>query len=94
VSSLTILIILLSVFHVGVMALMLWIRIYRTKQERAIVVPVPATPCARCGQPSTHQEYDGLDPNEQRDPHTGRAWSADLTRYQPMCDAHVPAIST
>ena len=93
-SSLTILIILLSVFHVGVMALMLWIRIYRTKQERAIVVPVPATPCARCGQPSTHQEYDGLDPNEQRDPHTGRAWSADLTRYQPLCDAHVPVTST
>ena len=87
-SSLTLLIVLLTVFHVGVMAIMLWIRIYRTKQERATVAPVPPAPCALCGQPSTHQDYDGLDPHEQRDPHTGRAWSADMTHYRPVCTPH------
>jgi hypothetical protein len=87
-SSLTALIIFLSVFHVGVMALMLWIRLYRTKQERAAGVSAPATPCAVCGQPSTHRDYDGLDPHEHRDPHTGRAWSADLGHYQALCPAH------
>jgi type IV secretory pathway TrbD component len=33
-------------------------------------------------------EADGLDPNEQRDPRTGRAWSADMTHYRPACTAH------
>jgi hypothetical protein len=32
--------------------------------------------------------YDGLDPDEQRDPHTGRYWSTDMTHYQPLCAAH------
>jgi hypothetical protein len=32
--------------------------------------------------------YDGLDPNEQVDSHTGRAWSVDMTHYRPVCAAH------
>jgi hypothetical protein len=46
------------------------------------------TACAVCGGPATGWGYDGLDPNEQRDPHTGRAWSADMTHYRPVCTAH------
>lgn len=87
-SSLTALILLLTVFHVGVMAIMLWIRIYRTKDERKTTDSAPVTPCAVCGQPSTHRDYDGLDPDEQHDPHTGRAWSPQPAHYQPLCPAH------
>ena len=46
------------------------------------------TPCAVCGEPATYLGYDGLDPSEQRNPHTGRAWSADIARYRPVCVAH------
>jgi hypothetical protein len=45
-------------------------------------------PAALCGEPATGWGYDGLDPNEQRDPHTGLAWSADMTHYRPVCPAH------
>jgi len=38
--------------------------------------------------PATHWSYDGLDPNEQRDPHTGRYWSTDMVHCQPLCAAH------
>ena len=41
-----------------------------------------------CGGPAVGWGYDGLDPDEQRDPHTGRAWSADMTHYRPVCTAH------
>jgi hypothetical protein len=88
VSSLTALILLLTVFHVGVMAIMLWIRIYRTKAERRTPDSAPVTPCAVCGQPATRRDYDGLDPNEQHDPHTGRAWSPQAAHYQPLCAVH------
>jgi hypothetical protein len=46
------------------------------------------TACAVCGQAAAGWGYDGLDPNEQRDPHTGRVWSAGMTRYRPVCTAH------
>jgi hypothetical protein len=46
------------------------------------------TPCAVCREPATHWSYDGRDPNEQRDPHTGRYWSTDMAHYQPLCAAH------
>jgi len=46
------------------------------------------TPCALCGEPATDWSYDGLDPNEQRDSRTGRAWSADMAHYRPVCAAH------
>ena len=46
------------------------------------------TACAVCGGPAVGWGYDGLDPDEQRDPHTGRAWSADMTHYRPVCTAH------
>jgi hypothetical protein len=39
-------------------------------------------------QPSTHRGYDGLDPNEQRDPYTGRSYSTDMAHNQPLCAAH------
>jgi hypothetical protein len=41
-----------------------------------------------CGEPAAGWGYDGLDPNEQRDPHTGRAWFADMTHYRPVCTAY------
>ena len=46
------------------------------------------TACAVFGGPAAGWGYDGLDPNEQRDPPTGRAWSADMTHYRPVCTAH------
>jgi hypothetical protein len=39
-------------------------------------------------EPANHLGYDGLDPNERRDPHTGRSYSTDMARYQPLCAAH------
>jgi hypothetical protein len=44
--------------------------------------------CAICGEPATHRSYDGLDPNESRDPHTGRIYSTDMARYQRLCASH------
>jgi hypothetical protein len=41
-----------------------------------------------CGEPATRRRYDGLDPNEQHDPHTGRSYSRDLAHYQAVCAAH------
>jgi hypothetical protein len=46
------------------------------------------SPCAVCGEPATRRRYDGLDPNEQHDPHTGRSYSRDLAHYQAVCAAH------
>jgi len=49
---------------------------------------INVTPCAVCGEPSTRRSYDGLDPNQQYDPGTGRYWSADLAHYPALCAAH------
>lgn len=84
-NSLTALVIVVTVIHVVAIGVMAAIRLWPTgviKGEKK------ATPCAVCGEPSTHRSYDGLDPNEQRDPHTGRAWSDDLRHYRPACAAH------
>jgi hypothetical protein len=87
-SNLTLIVILLTVFHVAVMAVMIWIRVRRTAGD-GIVVPAPEiTPCALCGEPTSGYSYDGLDPDERRDPHTGHAWSADSAHYRPVCTAH------
>ena len=48
-------------------------------------------PCAVCGEPATGYGYDGLDPNERRDTHTGRPYSTDMAHYQPRCAAHASA---
>jgi hypothetical protein len=86
--NLTLIVALVTVIHVAVMAVMIWIRVRKTEGD-GIPVPAPKiTPCALCGDPATDWSYDGLDPNEQHDSHTGRAWSADVTHYRPVCAAH------
>jgi hypothetical protein len=88
-SNLTTIVILVSVIHVAVFAVMIWIRVRRSEADwPATGEGTKITPCAVCGEPATDLGYDGLDPNEQRDPHTGRPWSADIARYRPVCVAH------
>ena len=87
-SSLTALIILVTLIHVAVFAVMIVIRVRRTEPEGTTGASTKFTPCAVCGEPATRRSYDGLDPNEQRDPYTGRYWSADMAHYRPLCEAH------
>jgi hypothetical protein len=87
-SDLTTIVILTTVIHVAVLAVMIWIRVRRIEGEGTPAGTAKTTPCTLCGQPATGWGYDGLDPNEQRDPHTGRAWSPDVDHYQPVCVAH------
>ena len=87
-SNLTTLVILVSVIHVAVLVVMIWIRVRRTEGDGITVKDAKITPCTLCGEPATDWSYDGLDPNEQRDPHTGQIWSADITHYRPVCTAH------
>jgi hypothetical protein len=87
-SNLTTIVILVSIIHVAVMVLMIWIRVRRTPGD-GITVPDPKiTPCTVCGEPAINWNYDGLDPDEQRDPHSGRVWSAHADHYRPVCAAH------
>jgi hypothetical protein len=87
-SNLTTIVILVSVIHVAVLVLMIWIRVRRTPGD-GITVPAPKiTHCTVCGEPAINWSYDGLDPDEQRDPHSGRVWSAHADHYQPVCAAH------
>ena len=87
-SSLTTLIILVTLIHVAALVVMIVIRVRRNEIEGTAGSGEPVTLCGVCGDPATHRIYDGLDPNEQRDPHTGRAYSLDTTYYQPVCAAH------
>lgn len=77
-----------TLLHVIVFAVMIWIRVRRTEPDPATAVPAPVRACAVCGEPATTWAYDGLDPDEQISPETGRAWSADTTHYRPVCEAH------
>jgi hypothetical protein len=86
--NLTTIVILVTVIHVVVLAIMIWIRVRRTAGDGLPVGSAKITPCAFCGKPATDWSYDGLDPHEQRDPHTDRVWSADTARYRPVCAAH------
>jgi hypothetical protein len=86
--NLTLIIVLVSVIHVAVLVVMIWIRVRRTEGDGLPAGNSKATPCSLCGDPATDWSYDGLDPNEQRDPHTGRAWSANAAHYRPLCAAH------
>ncbi|HUN37134.1 MAG TPA: hypothetical protein VMU95_34480 [Trebonia sp.] len=92
-TNLTLIVTLVTVIHVAVLVIMIWIRVRRTEGD-GLPVPGPkVTPCAQCGQPATEWTYDGLDPNEQHDSRTGKAWSDDLAHYQPVCAAHrAPAL--
>ena len=87
-SSLTILVVLVSLIHVAAFAVMIVIRVRRNEVEGTSGQRALITPCTVCGQPATHRSYDGLDPDEQRDPHTGRTYSMNLAHYQPLCAAH------
>jgi hypothetical protein len=87
-SSLTTLIVLVSGIHVAAFAVMIVIRVRRNEVDGAVGNSALITPCAVCGEPATHRSYDGLDPNERRDPHTGRSYSTDMARYQPLCAVH------
>ena len=86
--SLTTLIILITLIHVAAFVIMVMIRVWRNEADGTTGESVKITPCAVCSEPATHWNYDGLDPNEQRDPHTGRYWSTDTAHYQPLCAAH------
>jgi hypothetical protein len=86
-SSLTTLVILITLIHVAVLAVMIWIRV-RNEADGTKGGSTRITPCAICGAPSTHRSYDGLDPNAQYDPTTGRYSSNDIAHYPPLCNAH------
>ena len=86
-SSLTTLIVLVTVIHVAAFVVMIVIRVRRNEVDGTAGSGL-TTPCAVCGEPATHRSYDGLDPNEQRDPHTGRSYSTDMAHYRPMCAVH------
>lgn len=88
VSTLTGVIVAGIVLHLVVFAVMGWIRFRRTPGDGIQVAAAKVTPCAVCGEPATGYGYDGLDPNEQRDPHTGQVWSPDVTHYRPVCADH------
>jgi hypothetical protein len=87
-SSLTTLIVLVTILHVAVFAVMIWIRLRRDEANGATGESAKFRLCAVCGEPAAYVGYDGLDPNEQRDPHTGRSYSTDVAHYQPVCAAH------
>lgn len=87
-SSLTSLIILVTLIHVAAFVVMVVIRVRRNEADGIAGESAKITPCAVCSEPATHLGYDGLDPNEQRDPHTGRSYSTDTAHYQPLCAAH------
>jgi hypothetical protein len=87
-STLNTIIILGTLLHVAVFGVMFWIRVRRWEDDGVTGESPKITPCALCGEPATHRSYDGLDPNEQHDPHSGIAWSADMTHYPPLCAAH------
>jgi hypothetical protein len=87
----TLIIALVTVIHVATLIVMIWIRVRRTPGDGLPAGGATIEPCALCGEPSTTYSYDGLDPDEQRDPHTGQIWSAGLSHYRPVCQAHEQA---
>jgi len=87
-SSLTTLIILITLLHVAAFVVMVMIRVWRNEADGVTGESAKITPCVVCREPATHLGYDGLDPGEQRDPYTGRAYSTDMAHYQPLCAAH------
>jgi hypothetical protein len=87
-SSLTTLVVLVTVIHVAAFAVWAAIRLWPDKPRNAATPAAAVRHCAVCRQPATHLAYDGLDPDERRDPHTGRAYSTSMAHYQPLCAAH------
>jgi hypothetical protein len=89
--SLTAIIILLTLIHVAAFVVMLWIRFRRSEADHTAAESGAPRACAMCGEPAPYLFYDGLDPNEQHDPATGRSYSIEVTHYQPLCAAHASA---
>ena len=87
-TNLTLIVVLTSVIHVAALVVMIWIRVRRTEGDGIPAGSPKITPCALCGEPAAGWSYDGFDPNEQCDPHTGKTWSADMAHYRPLCAAH------
>lgn len=87
-TSLAAVVILVTVLHVAAFAVMIWIRVRRSEADGTPHQSANIAPCAVCGEPATHRRYDGLDPDEQYDPRTGRYWSTDIAHYPPLCAAH------
>jgi len=87
-SNLTVIVIVVSVIHITVFAVMIWIRVRPSEADDVPVKSANVTPCAVCGEPAIHRAYDGLDPDEQYDPDTGKYWSADIAHYPPLCATH------
>lgn len=90
-SSLTTIVILVTVIHVAAFVVMLWIRFRRSEADHTPAEKGEIRRCAVCSEPAPYLVYDGLDPNEWRDPATGRSYSADVTHYHPLCAAHASA---
>ena len=86
--SLTTIVVLVTVIHIAAFAVMIWIRVRRSEADRPPGQSVSRTACVVCGEPATHRAYDGLDPDQQYDPETGRYWSADIVHYPPLCATH------
>jgi hypothetical protein len=86
--SLTTLVVLITLIHLAALIVMIVIRVRRNEVEGTTGNIDLIRPCAVCGEPATRRGYDGLDPDEQRDPHTGRSYSTDLAYYRPLCAAH------
>jgi hypothetical protein len=84
----TLIIVLVTVIHVATLIVMIWIRVRKTPGDGLPNGGAKIDPCAECGEPASDWSYDGLDPHEQRDPSTGRVWSADISHYRPVCAAH------
>jgi hypothetical protein len=87
-TSLTTVTVLVTLIHVVALGVMIWIRVRRSEADGPAGESAQVTPCAVCGEPATGWSYDGLDPDEQRDPHTGRAWSAELAGSGRVSAAH------
>ena len=87
-SNLTTLVIFVTLLHVGVFVIMIMIRLRRDQSGGTAADRAKIRACAVCSEPATHLGYDGLDPDERHDPHTGRSYSTDMAHYQPLCATH------
>ena len=91
--SFTALVVVVMLIHVAAFVVVILIRLWPDRPVVATGKSMEIKPCALCGEPATHLGYDGLDPSERRDPHTGRAYSIDMAHYHPLCAAHGSARS-
>jgi hypothetical protein len=88
VRSFTALLVAVTLIHVAAFVVVILIRLWPDRPAAATGKNTKIRSCAVCSEPATHLGYDGLDPGERRDPHTGRAYSIDMAHYQPLCAAH------